>query len=232
MRTLFGFLALALAIGLGAVAVADGIRERNDFDVLSVTGSARQQIVSDHIIWEVSVSSQRETSAAAARELAGWARQVRGFLADEGARAEEITTRPISTETVEDDNGEIVGRRLTRSFEVRSNRVEDIARIAERASTLLTQNIPVDSFPPQYIYTKLASLRPQLIAAATKDALARAKVLVDATDSKLGSLRSVNVGVFQVTAPNSTEVSDYGVYDTTTLRKDVTAVVNVSFGVR
>jgi hypothetical protein len=35
-----------------------------------------------------------------------------------------------------------------------------------------------------------------------------------------------------VTSPNSTEVSDYGVYDTSTLRKDVTAVVNVTFALR
>jgi len=37
------------------------------------------------------------------------------------------------------------------------------------------------------------------------------------------------IGGFQVTSPNSTEVSDYGVYDTSTLGKDVTAVVNVTF---
>jgi hypothetical protein len=42
-------------------------------------------------------------------------------------------------------------------------------------------------------------------------------------------LRGVNVGVFQVTSPNSTQVSDYGTCDTTTLQKDVTAVVNVTF---
>ena len=41
-------------------------------------------------------------------------------------------------------------------------------------------------------------------------------------------MRSVNVGVFQVTSPNSTEVSDYGVYDISTRAKDVTAVVNVT----
>jgi uncharacterized protein len=82
------------------------------------------------------------------------------------------------------------------------------------------------------VYTKLADLRPKLLADATKDALGRAKVLVDATGGKLGGLRDVNVGVFQITAPNSTEVSDYGVYDTSTLRKDVTAVVNVSFALK
>ena len=39
----------------------------------------------------------------------------------------------------------------------------------------------------------------------------------------------MNVGVFQVTSPNSTDVSDYGVYDTSTREKDVTAVVNATF---
>ena len=54
-------------------------------------------------------------------------------------------------------------------------------------------------------------------------------MLLAATGGSLGKLRGVDVGVFQVTSPNSTEVSDYGVYDTSTLQKDVTAVVNVTF---
>ncbi len=37
------------------------------------------------------------------------------------------------------------------------------------------------------------------------------------------------MGVFQVTARHSTEVSDYGRYDTSTKEKDVTAVVRMSF---
>jgi len=67
------------------------------------------------------------------------------------------------------------------------------------------------------------------LGAATRDAQSRALVLVAASGAKLGKLRGVNVGVFQVSSPNSTDVTDYGVYDTTTLRKDVTAVVNVTF---
>ena len=54
----------------------------------------------------------------------------------------------------------------------------------------------------------------------------------DATGSHLGKLRRVSVGVFQITSPNSTEVEDYGVYDTSTLDKDVTAVVNVTFALK
>jgi len=45
-------------------------------------------------------------------------------------------------------------------------------------------------------------------------------------------LRGVDVGVFQITTPNSTQVEDYGVYDTGTLEKDVTAVVNATFALK
>jgi hypothetical protein len=129
-----------------------------------------------------------------------------------------------------DDNGNrITAYRLTRNFEVRSSRVGAIAALAERSSSLLARGVPLAADPPQYVYTKLPALRPGLLAAATKDAQLRARVLVAASGAKLGKLRGVDVGVFQVSSPNSTDVSDYGVYDTTTLRKDVTAVVNVTF---
>jgi hypothetical protein len=229
---LAGFALLGLAIGLGAVVLADGIRDRNRNETISVTGSAKAQIVSDYLIWDASVASQANTPQAALPLLNGWTRQVRSFLSSHGAQQAEILFNPVSTETLTTEAGRVTGYRLSRSFEVRSARVDAIAQLVEESQTLLAQGVPLQAQSPQYVYTKLADLRPKLLADATKDALARAKVLVDATGGTLGGLRDVNVGVFQITAPNSTEVSDYGVYDTSTLRKDVTAVVNVTFALR
>lgn len=229
---LAGFLALALAIGLGAVVLAGGIRDRNRSDAISVTGSAKARIVSDYIVWNVSVASQADTPQAAAPRLTKWAAQVRSFLAANGARPGEVAQDPIATETLTDDRNQVTGYRLTRTFEVRSARVAAVAGLVEKSQQLFGQGVPLQSQSPQYVYTKLADLRPKLLAEATEDALRRAKVLVEATGSRLGGLRDVDVGVFQVTAPNSTDVSDYGVYDTSTLRKDVTAVVNVSFALK
>jgi hypothetical protein len=231
---LAGLTLLAIAIVLGSLFVADGIRDRNTRDeLITVTGSAKKQIVSDYVIWNASISSQRESAGAAARELARWTSEIRSFLTSNGVQADELTIQPISTETVTGDenggNSQIVGYRLTRSFEVRSPRVDEIGNVADKSSELIARGIPFAPQPPQYVYTKLADIRPELLAAATKDAQNRGRVLVEATGGKLGSLRGVDVGVFQVTSPNSTEVSDYGVYDTTTVNKEVTAVVNVTF---
>jgi hypothetical protein len=235
LSLLAGLVAVALAIGLGSLAIADGIRDRGRNDTMSVTGSAKRRIVSDYVVWNVSVTSQRGTPQAASKELAGWTERVVAFVRDAGAREDEVSVNPITTETVNEDedldSGPIVGYRLTRSIQIRSPRVAEITDLIEKSAALLNEGIPIQAEQPQYIYTKLPSLRPQLLADATRDALSRARVLVESTGADLGNLRSVNVGVFQVTAPNSTEVEDYGVYDTSTRSKDVTAVVNVTFAI-
>jgi hypothetical protein len=235
LSLLAGLVAIALAIGLGSLAIADGIRDRGQNDVMSVTGSAKRRIVSDYVVWNVSVTSQRDTPQAASKELAGWTERVVAFVREAGAREDEVNVNPITTETVNEDedldSGPIVGYRLTRSIQIRSARVDEITELIEKSSALLNEGIPIQAEQPQYIYTRLPSLRPRLLADATRDALRRAEVLVESTGADLGNLRSVNVGVFQVTAPNSTEVEDYGVYDTSTRAKDVTAVVNVTFAI-
>ena len=40
------------------------------------------------------------------------------------------------------------------------------------------------------------------------------------------------MGVLQITRPNSTDVSSYGIYDTSTIEKDVSVVVTTTFGLR
>ena len=230
---LAGLTLLAVAIFLGSVAIGSGIRDRNQNDTVTVTGSAKQRIVSDYAIWDISVTSQDTSAAKAAAQLDTWTASVRSFLLSHGIKPSELTAQPVSTQTVAPpSNGytnKIGGYQLTRNFEVRSPRVQAVATVADASSDLLKQGIALSAQPLQYVYTSLAKIRPALLAAATKDAQERAKVLVEATGAKLGKLRGVDVGVFQVTSPNSTQVSDYGVYDTSTLQKDVTAVVNVTF---
>jgi hypothetical protein len=229
---LVGLILLALAILFGSFAIGKGIRDRNRNDTIAVTGSAKQKIVSDYVVWDVSVSSQLPTPQAAAKQLSGWSDRVRSFLRSAGALDAEVSIQPISTQTVttsESGDGKIIGYNLTRTFEVRSSRVEQITALVKQSSQLLDEGVPISAQPPQYVYTKLAQIRPGLLVLATRDALKRANVLVGATGGRLGKLRQVDVGVFQVTSPNSTEVTDYGVYDTSTVDKDVTAVVNVTF---
>lgn len=228
-----GMALLALAVLIGSVAIGSGIRNRNANNIITVTGSAKQMITSDYAIWDFSVTSQATSAAVASTALVGWTSKIENFLRQHGIQTSELTVYPISTNTVTPSTGssnKVVGYQLTTNFEVRSARVDAIQSVAQASSSLLTAGVPFSAQPLQYVYTKLDSVRGPLLAAAVRDAEQRAKTLLTATGTKLGHLRGVNVSPFQITPPNSTQVSDYGAYDTTTLKKQVEAVVNVTFG--
>jgi hypothetical protein len=226
-----GLALIAVALAIGLVAVADGIRDRGAGDTISVTGSAKRSISSDYLIWDASLSAQGETTGAAAAQLERWLERTLAALRASGIQDDELTVAAISTASVR-RAGKLTGFRLTRSLVVRSARLDVVVAAIEDSSRLLAAGVPLSAGQPQYVYTKLADLRPALSAEATKDALRRAEAIVEITGNELGGVREVYSSPFQVTAPGSTEVEDYGIYDTSTREKEVTAVVNVTFAVK
>ncbi len=149
-----------------------------------------------------------------------------------------MTVSSITTTTLKrrdsdyNDTGEITGYSLSQQIEVRSNEVQKIAQIAREATELINQGILIESGTPQYYYTAIGDLKIEMLGEAAKDAKERAERIASSTGNSIGSVRSARMGVMQITAADSTDVSDYGVYDTSTIDKDMTAVVNISFAVR
>jgi hypothetical protein len=78
----------------------------------------------------------------------------------------------------------------------------------------------------------LSDIKLELLAEATKDAQKRALEIAKNSNVRLGNVTSLRVGVFQITEPFSTEVSDYGMYNTRTKQKDITVTVRASFKIQ
>ena len=70
-----------------------------------------------------------------------------------------------------------------------------------------------------------------MLAKATENAKLRAESIVSSVGNKIGTLQSAKMGVFQITPVTSTQVSDYGEDDTSSLQKKVMVVVNTSFSI-
>jgi len=111
---------------------------------------------------------------------------------------------------------------------VTSGNVALVAALSQRATDLTNDGIMVSSDPPKFFYTAWKKLKLDLLAEATRNAYARARTLADNSGAHVGVLTSAEQGVFQVTAPYSNEISEDGEYDTTSIPKDVTAVVTWS----
>ncbi|MBP7509433.1 MAG: hypothetical protein KA807_16595, partial [Prolixibacteraceae bacterium] len=93
---------------------------------------------------------------------------------------------------------------------------------AQRSIILIQSNL-------EYLYSKLPDLKKEMIGAATEDAYARAKEISSASKTHLGKLIYARTGVFQITEPYSTEVSDYGFYRTNTRTKSISVTVTADF---
>jgi len=210
---------------------------KKDDDAITVTGSARKRIKSDLVVWNAAASTQSAQLAEAYKQISEHTPQIKNYLLEKGIPEDQITVSAISTTplkktvTYGEQTSEIVGYELKQEVKVTSNDVDKIAQIARESTELINRGILMRSEAPQFFYTKLGDLKIEMLGEASKDAKLRAERIVESTGSSIGSIRSARMGVMQITAPESTEVSDYGVNDTTSIEKDVNAVVNVSFAI-
>lgn len=235
----YGLATLGVALALGLFFVSGALRDiRRGNEEVTVTGSARRAIRSDFAVWRLTVSVQSPSLVTASQDLEAGTARVREFLKGEGISDSMLTIKPVEavgiSETLPDgrETGRIVATRASQSFEVRSRDVDAITRSSQRAASLLNEGVPLQAPAPEYSYTKLGEIRIALLEEATKDARQRAEAIARSTGASVGAVRDARMGVFQITPRFSTEISDYGVNDVTSIEKDVTAVVRATFQLR
>ncbi|MGI5971849.1 MAG: SIMPL domain-containing protein [Oscillospiraceae bacterium] len=229
--------AALLVVGflVSAYIVTDSfVRIKSGSDIITVTGSARKQITSDLIVWTGSFSAKAETLTGAYALLEENKDKVQAYLAKQGLE-DEIVFSSISTSIhylINDYGvytGEIDSYELFQNVTITSGDIDKITDISRNITELINEGVPFQSLNPQYIYTKIADLKVEMLAAATEDAVNRARMMAENAGSKLGRLKSASMGVFQITPRFSNDISDYGINDTSSLEKDITAVVNCQF---
>ncbi|MGH9946471.1 MAG: SIMPL domain-containing protein [Pyrinomonadaceae bacterium] len=230
----------ALAVGLVLSSIIFGwfyASAKKGDDAITVTGSAKRRITSDLVVWSAGVSAQSPQLADAYKQLADSVPRIKQYLLSKGIPEDQMTVSSISSTTLKrrdsdgNETSEVTGYSLSQQLEVRSSDVAKISQVAREATELINQGILIESSAPKYYYTKIGDLKIEMLGEAAKDAKERAVSIASSTGNSIGSVRSARMGVLQITAADSTDVSDYGVYDTSTIEKDMTAVVNVSFAV-
>jgi uncharacterized protein len=238
-RSPLGLIAIAAAIFGGALALGSAARSigRKD-DVLAVTGSARRAITADLGIWEGSVVVQASSVSDAYAEVTRYTERVKTWLAARKLPAGAMTVQPVATQRMMvvnengQETGQLAGYKLTQSIEVRLPDAKAIQQLAQDVGTLAGEGIPLSAEKPRYLYTKLAELRVAMMGDATTDARARADAIAKAAGSEVGTVRNAQTGVVQITPRFSTEVSDYGMNDESSIEKDITTVVKVTFALK
>ena len=94
---------------------------------------------------------------------------------------------------------------------------------------VLDLGIMLQSLHIEYFSSNLDEIKKLLLAKATADAKKRAGEIVKGFGMTIQTIESARAGVFQITEPYSTEVTDYGIYNTSTREKEITVTVAATF---
>lgn len=217
------------------------VKTRDETRSIEVTGSAKRRITSDLIEWTAEIHTTDKDRVAGVRLLKEHVEKTRAWLKAQGVPDNEIRVSSASAderfETQYEGSGEnrieravSSGWRSTQSITIRSVDVARVERVSREVTTLLEQGVELSSLPPSYFYTKLADLKIEMLAEASKDARTRAdQILAAAGGGHIGRLLRADMGVINVNPANSTETSWQGNNDTTSLEKDILTIVHVTF---
>lgn len=230
---------LATALVISTSIGVSGIKAvKSEQNFLTVKGSAKQQITSDLVVWTGYYKAQSWNMDDAYKQLKESEKKVKAYLLAQGITEEAIVFSSINTYTQNRilENGtytnKIESYHLSQSVTIESNDVDKITAISRTSTELIEKGVEFESYQPQYFYTKLAEMKIEMIEAATQDAQKRAEVMLGVTGNAPGQLKRARVGVFQITPLYSNEISDYGINDTSSLEKEITAVVECDFEVQ
>ena len=227
-------LLIAVALVIGLVAVGRGFSVRGSDTGITITGEASAAVSANQVIWTLTAQEIAPTAQQAVSMVAADVKSLSAYLESGGIDVSKLVFSGVSTSNNEqyvngNPTGKILNYQASLNITVNSNNVYLIQKLSQGIGQVLETGANIDSSGPQYYVSNLAKLRPRLIAAAVRDAKARAVALTSATGGSVGSVRSAKSGPFQVNAVGSVEVSSGGVYDTTTIRKTVSTTVTVIF---
>lgn len=237
--------ALSLSIILSSVIASWAfLHAKKLSQTIQVTGSAKKRIKSNLMIWNASVTVESASLADAYGKLSRDVEKTKAFLIHQGVPENQIVISAVSTTPVRRGknspseganvgaiSGPVTGYSLKQSLGIRSSDIDKITNISRQVTELINQAILLESEEPQYLYTRIAETKVEILAAAARDAKERAQQIAASTGSRVGGIRSAEMGVLQITAADSSAVSGYGENDTKSLEKDITAVVHVTFAI-
>ncbi len=232
--------ALVLSAGIVVAAIVGGysfytVSTRSN--TLTVTGSASATTTADLGKLTVTVSRGAYEGAVASvqNQVGSDADLVSAFFKKNGIEDADIQTGTVSADrdySDSKDSGAPIRYTVHEDINVQSHDPHLIERVSKDVAGLASRGIFVSVQQPQYYISNLPELRVALIGKAVTDAKDRATEIAKSVGQSVGRLQSASSGVVQVMAPNSTDVADYGSYDTSTIDKQVMVTAKATFVVR
>lgn len=208
-----GFIVIGVSIFLGLFVLgyflSNAAISVKEFErSVTVKGLAEQEHVADVVIWPIQFTEAGNTLDGTYTALDNSAQTVRSFLESKGIPVNEIT---FSTPLLTDRSAQRYGGTdnfqyryiATQTATVYSENVEEVRQIMSELVELGKQGVTLsgDEYQvrPEYLFTRLNEIKPEMIEQATEEARKAAQKFAEDSDSQLGKIKTASQGQFSIT---------------------------------
>lgn len=201
---------------------------------VAVVGAATRAFEADMVKWRLGISR----SVGEADLQRGFSlvhddvENLRRQLLAAGLPDSAITLQPPSAQPQYSPQGGRSGYSVVQPLYILSSDIAQLEAVALEPGRFLTAGMALDYSQLEYFFAGIAELKHALLADATRDAKRRAEEIAGSTGGSVGAITTARAGVFQITEPFSTEVTSYGVHNTSTRKKEITVTVHGEFRIR
>jgi uncharacterized protein len=212
---LVGLIVIALSMAIVGFKIYDGLKFFRSYDrYVTVKGLATKDVQADLAVWTLNFTVTGNDLVEAQNNLQITAQKVTAYLnsfnlKDENIRLQNIVVADKQAQTYSGQDSGGPRYVLSQAFIVRTNTIADMMAASQNIAQLLKDGVVLGqpnggwNPSPQYIFTKLNDIKPEMIAQATQNAREAAEQFAKDSGQEVGQIRSANQGVFEILARDS-----------------------------
>jgi hypothetical protein len=205
-RLSLSVVSLAVAIALAGWFVGDGLfRARASDRYVTVKGFAEREVPADLALWPIVFSVTADDLGTLQRRVDENRAAIRSFLSGTFSEDEISSSAPRITDR-EAQGMLVAGRPGPRyvaeaAVTVRTGKIDAVRDALARSGELVGRGVALIrsyEYATQYLFTGLETIKPEMIAGATRDARRAAEQFAQDSGSRVGAIRNAQQGLFSV----------------------------------
>lgn len=220
---------LAIGMIVGGYLLGNGLVRAKDADrSVTVRGLAEKDVTADLATWTIAYSANAGDLASAQASVDRDSAAIRAFFKELGFPEDALQPTGVNVSQYSQDG--VPTFTVRQRMSLRTNDIQRAERAVRRQFELVRRGVVLEEGSGMaYSYTKLNDIKPEMVAAATKDARRAAEQFAEDSGTGVGGIKSATQGYFEITARDG-DGAGWGVSDSPF--KKVRVVTTVDFYLR
>ena len=191
---------LALGIVSGGYLLGDGLKRARAADrSVTVRGLAEKDVTADLATWSISYSATGFDLPAVRAQIDNNTKELRAYFTSLGFRPDALTATGAGVNQYINNGVNTIT--ITQRMLLRTTDIARAQRAVAQQFDLVRRGVTLqEGSGMRYSFTRLNDVKPQMVAAATKDARAAAEQFAHDSGASVGGIKSATQGYFSIDA--------------------------------